>query len=93
VSKALGDPLGTDAYALCVYDASENLLLQMTAPAGGTCGTKPCWKQLGPPILPTTLRTSPQGSDALPLPLTPSSRGDGPIDRSRERVDGGKRGI
>jgi YVTN family beta-propeller protein len=48
----LGDPLATDAYAFCVYDATSNLLVKMTAPAGGTCGTKPCWKQLGPAILP-----------------------------------------
>lgn len=47
----LGDPLGTDDYALCVYDASASLLLRMTAPAGGTCGTKPCWKRLGPATL------------------------------------------
>jgi YVTN family beta-propeller protein len=47
----LGDPLATHDYALCVYDASSSLLLRMTAPAGGTCGTKPCWKQLGPPTL------------------------------------------
>jgi hypothetical protein len=45
----LGNPLTTDDYALCVYDSSSSLLFRMTAPAGGTCGTKPCWKQLGPP--------------------------------------------
>src|SRR5262245_35636864 len=43
----LGDPLATDDYALCVFDGTEALLFQMTAPAGGTCGTKPCWTQLG----------------------------------------------
>lgn len=48
----LGDPLATDDYALCVYDSSSSLILKMTAPAGGMCGTKPCWKQLGPAILP-----------------------------------------
>jgi hypothetical protein len=48
----LGAPSSSDDYALCVYDAASNLLLKMTAPAGGTCGTKPCWKQLGPPTLP-----------------------------------------
>jgi hypothetical protein len=42
----LGDPLADD-YALCVYDGTSALLLKMTAPAGGTCGSKPCWKQLG----------------------------------------------
>jgi hypothetical protein len=44
----LGDPLTTHDYALCVYDSTPSLLFRMTAPAGGTCGTKPCWKQLGP---------------------------------------------
>jgi len=43
----LGSPLTTDDYALCIFDATGARLLKMTAPAGGTCGTKPCWKQLG----------------------------------------------
>jgi hypothetical protein len=47
----LGTPLATDDYALCVYDAG-GFLFRMTAPAGGTCGTKPCWKQLGSATLP-----------------------------------------
>lgn len=43
-----GDPLTVDDYALCVFDAMGALVLQpVTAPAGGTCGTKPCWKALG----------------------------------------------
>jgi hypothetical protein len=48
----LGDPLHADAYALCVYDASSQLLMRMVAPAGGTCGTKPCWKMIGSAIVP-----------------------------------------
>jgi hypothetical protein len=48
----LGDPLATHDYALCVYDAASTLLLRMTAPAGGTCGTNPCWKQLGSALAP-----------------------------------------
>jgi uncharacterized delta-60 repeat protein len=47
---ALGDfgsPTTTDAYALCVFDRpggapSGRLVLQVSA--GGTCGTRPCWK-------------------------------------------------
>jgi hypothetical protein len=39
------DPVtGTNDYALCVYDAGGRRL-DATAPAGGTCGTKPCWKR------------------------------------------------
>jgi cysteine-rich repeat protein len=43
----LGDPVtGGTSYTLCVYDAtagSPGLLLRADAPAGGTCGRKPCW--------------------------------------------------
>ena len=43
-----GDPLATVDYALCLFDAGGALLLPpLTAPAGGTCGAKPCWKKLG----------------------------------------------
>lgn len=42
---AFGDPLGSTSYQLCVYDGSSNLALDAAIPAGGTCGTKPCWKE------------------------------------------------
>jgi hypothetical protein len=41
---AFGDPLTTDGYTLCIYDDSPSVLLAATAPAGGTCDEKPCWK-------------------------------------------------
>jgi uncharacterized repeat protein (TIGR01451 family) len=41
-----GDPTGSTAYAVCLYDAS-GLIETATVPPGGTCGTKPCWKALG----------------------------------------------
>ena len=47
VSKDLGDPTLSDDYAFCIYDAGGGLLLRASAPAGGLCGTKPCWKPLG----------------------------------------------
>jgi hypothetical protein len=37
-----GDPVMTDDYALCIYDAT-GLLASMTAPAGGTCARTDCW--------------------------------------------------
>jgi hypothetical protein len=40
-----GDPLATDDYAFCLFDAT-GLMMQAAMPAGGTCGTKPCWKAL-----------------------------------------------
>jgi hypothetical protein len=45
-----GSPLTTDAYALCLYDesgASPELIFEATAPAGGICGSRPCWKVSG----------------------------------------------
>jgi hypothetical protein len=43
----LGDPLATDSYALCLYDASGFLMEAGVGP-GGTCGPRPCWTSLGP---------------------------------------------
>jgi uncharacterized delta-60 repeat protein len=40
----LGDPLTTTAWALCLYDGAGVLVFEATAPAAGTCGTKPCWR-------------------------------------------------
>jgi hypothetical protein len=40
-----GDPLATDDYAFCVFDPG-GLVMSAAIPAGGTCGTKPCWKAL-----------------------------------------------
>ncbi len=37
------DPVNTDDYELCVYDGA-GILMQMTAPAGGTCDGKDCWQ-------------------------------------------------
>jgi len=37
-----GDPLGSDGWRLCLYDAGVPVS-STELPAGGTCGTKPCW--------------------------------------------------
>lgn len=37
-----GDPVNSDDYALCIYDGT-GLRATLTAPAGDTCATKPCW--------------------------------------------------
>ena len=44
-----GDPTSGTAYALCLYDESAGagtatLRLEASAPAGGSCASKPCWK-------------------------------------------------
>jgi len=49
-----GDPLTTDSYELCVYDATPSLVMHATAPAGVSCPTgssgnqgvtRPCWRE------------------------------------------------
>jgi hypothetical protein len=39
----LGDPTTATGYDLCVYDGSGMLVASAAAPAGGTCGNRPCW--------------------------------------------------
>ena len=46
---------------MCVYDESgvtPTLLFKGTAPHGGLCGTKPCWKQTGSPLAPKGFKYS-----------------------------------
>jgi cysteine-rich repeat protein len=40
-----GDPLTSDGYFVCLYDGS-GLRATLRAPAGGTCGKNPCWKDV-----------------------------------------------
>jgi hypothetical protein len=42
-----GDPLSTTDYGFCVFDASDALVLQLVAPAGGSCAGRSCWTPLG----------------------------------------------
>jgi len=47
LKAAFGNPTTTTDYALCLYDergGTPSLALMARAPAGGTCGRKPCWK-------------------------------------------------
>jgi hypothetical protein len=37
-----GNPTAATSYSFCVYGGSQ-LLMTATAPAGGTCGGRPCW--------------------------------------------------
>ena len=40
-----GSPLASTDYQLCVYDGNSNVILDASIPAGGLCGTNPCWKE------------------------------------------------
>jgi hypothetical protein len=66
----LGTPLSTTDYQICVYDAG-GLVRRATAPAGGSCKSKPCWKQT-PSSSPTTYvykdpLLTPDGTNAVTL--------------------------
>jgi len=39
------DPDQDTDYSLCIYDENQQLILQADAPAGGTCGSRACWKE------------------------------------------------
>ena len=39
-----GTPTTTTAYRVCAYDGADTVILDLPVAAGGTCGTKPCWK-------------------------------------------------
>lgn len=41
-----GAPTTSDDYALCIFNPSDALVLELDAPAGGICGTSQCWKAL-----------------------------------------------
>jgi len=40
----LGLPTGGANYRVCVYDGTNDLILNLPVPASGTCNGKPCWK-------------------------------------------------
>lgn len=62
----LGDPLGSDDYALCVYDGT-NAIASVVANAGGLCGTRPCWKEKRTGFGYTNRATSDSGAKVVNL--------------------------
>jgi len=40
-----GTPLTTTTYQLCVYDAAGDTIARASAPPGGTCNGRPCWRE------------------------------------------------
>jgi len=65
-----GDPVGgTGTRRLCVYDASGAAQPRLAAavPAGGTCGTRPCWKPTKNGAAYTNKDATPDGITSLKL--------------------------
>ncbi len=75
----LGDPLTADAWDACLYE--DGLLVQeIHAPAGGLCGTKPCWKAFSKGYLYGDKELTPDGMSRIRLSESPAD------DRTRVRV-------
>jgi hypothetical protein len=49
VAFNFGDPFTTDSYSVCLYDGSADPqpLYAAPVPASGTCGSVPCWREVG----------------------------------------------
>jgi hypothetical protein len=45
LKSEFGDPTTTKTYELCVYDATPTLISTERVPAGGSCGSRPCWSE------------------------------------------------
>lgn len=87
----LGDPTASEDYALCMYDASNAggaLLMENRIPAGGICGTKPCWKGLGNP--PGTKGYRYKSKDRTPHGILKMIVKPGPDGKSKIVVKGGQ---
>ncbi len=88
---ALGDPLTTDDYALCMFDqssATPAFLFRAEAPAGGTCRGRPCWRETPTSASYRDKDASPEGLTAIKLkggttPSKVSVRGKGSLLSSR----------
>jgi cysteine-rich repeat protein len=61
-----GDPLTSDGYLVCLYDGS-GLRATLRAPAAGTCGTKPCWRDVSYGYLYKDKDGTPNGIHVLQL--------------------------
>src|SRR5262249_50665730 len=69
-----------DDYALCVFNPSDALVMQLDAPAGGVCGTSQCWKTLNiKGFAYKDSQRSPNGVDKVVLKAGLSAEAEGPL--------------
>jgi len=61
-----GNPLGSDDYAVCLYDQGA-LLTSVTADGGGLCAGKPCWVEKPTSFLYKDKDLTPTGAQSLQL--------------------------
>jgi len=75
----LGTPTTTTNYALCIYSGLSNPLMTLPVPAGGMCGTKPCWKATKKGFVYKNKGGAPHGVAALSLSIGDGSSGKATI--------------
>jgi uncharacterized delta-60 repeat protein len=64
----LGDPLASGDYTVCLFDESgptPATTLAAVAPAGGTCGSRPCWRTITNGVLYKNPQRTPAGLDQV----------------------------
>jgi hypothetical protein len=61
-----GDPVTAHDYELCIFDAGGNVL-RAQAPAGDTCGRRPCWKGVTTGFSYSDKERTPEGVDRIRL--------------------------
>lgn len=67
---------GGNDYAFCLYDSSTSQLLgSARIPAGGTCGTKPCWKATPTSLKYNRLDALEEGISSLVLSASRTGKG------------------
>ncbi|MEO6027329.1 MAG: hypothetical protein ABIR79_10735 [Candidatus Binatia bacterium] len=75
-----GDPVASDDYALCLYDAS-GLRARYRIPFGGTCDDKPCWQTKSTGFLYKNRNATPRG-------LTTANLKSGTVGKAQIQVKG-----
>ncbi len=68
-----GDPVNSDDYQLCLFDAADpapSRKLFPVVPHGGLCGTKPCWKPTKTGFKYANKAGTPQGVGSVVLKLS-----------------------
>lgn len=72
-----GDPLAETDYQLCVYDGAGDTIARASAPAGGVCDGRPCWRAKGSKLTYRSRERVPGGGRRSTLKLTLVAGTDG----------------
>jgi hypothetical protein len=73
-----GDPLGADAYELCLYDNGSRAMYANVA-AGGTCAGEDCWKAIGNPTKGYIYKDAGAGSNGIAKIILKAGTGIGKV--------------